>query len=245
MSDKHDRFRRLERPRDSGEIPKAPQVTANRFSGEPPPAPGPDADPEALSTRLRAERQSQLASGVQLDERSDDEQPFVRCAKCETDSVRGAVKCQVCGSRLDSEEMRAFNRAWWEKRKTELAAEKAEVDRLHAASLADRGSPLANQRALGMALAEEVAQRERSRLWWMSDSDEDDIDFTPLALRLLGRIDDERIRMGAIVGSIATAVALGFAAFGGGHPRPLPTVLFMAFVFLFLPRRKWNSRRWW
>jgi serine/threonine protein kinase len=83
-------------------------------------------DPDALAVNLRKARLKQMESGVALDQ--DDEFPFLRCGSCEADSHRSASTCALCGEKLDTEEQRAYNRAYWEKRRAEESAPAVEAE---------------------------------------------------------------------------------------------------------------------
>jgi hypothetical protein len=80
-------------------------------------------------------------------------QPFARCAVCKADSHASALTCCRCDARLDTPEQRAFNAAFWARRREEDDQLRAEVDRLRAA------------RAEG---EREAAQARRS-LEWMDE----------------------------------------------------------------------------
>ncbi len=60
---------------------------------------------------------------LELDLHPSDEQPFRRCAKCESDNALSARACRNCRSALDTPGQQAFNRALWNRRKAESMAE--------------------------------------------------------------------------------------------------------------------------
>jgi hypothetical protein len=127
MASRFTRFLRLERPRESpGEAPKL--VNEQRFEHE-------------EIERLREERRRQFASGVETLDEHPDAQPFARCAVCEADNSKYALRCTNCGANLNTPEQRAFNAKLWEARK---AAEP------HAATAAPQPY------AVGAAIAQEV-----------------------------------------------------------------------------------------
>jgi hypothetical protein len=98
------RFERIEKERPEGAAaPAAPPSVAGRF------APAPEG-PRVLD----------LSGG----------QPFVRCARCRGDSHATSATCGHCGETLDTEEQRAFNRAFWLQRQQEDAEQRAAVERL-------------------------------------------------------------------------------------------------------------------
>ena len=106
-------------PTPNGEAtPQPEQTTPGQAQARP--AQRPLVDPEALAVNLRKARLKQMESGVSLDQ--DDEFPFLRCGSCEADSHRSASTCALCGEKLDTEEQRAYNRAYWEKRRAEESA---------------------------------------------------------------------------------------------------------------------------
>ncbi len=102
------------RPRAAAPTPQTPAAAS--------PPPKPIIDPDAIAARLRSERIQSLESGVELAEHSDEDAPFRRCAICEADSNRAAVKCGSCGARLDTPDQEAFNRAYWAKRRADESA---------------------------------------------------------------------------------------------------------------------------
>lgn len=270
MAEKHDRFRRLERPRE--EAPKAAPLSSGRFGAPapPPPSPGeapspeelaspppeapepepepapPSVDPEEARAAMRERREAQLQSGVELDEQLPGDQPFIRCGQCEADSYRSVVRCSVCGARLDTPEQRAFNEAWWAKQREERAKQEAELEAMKARA-PEAWQPGGGQRDYGATLAAQVADRERERLSWMDDGG-GHRDLTPVGMRLLNKIPDARWRLAAAAGLLAAAVGLGVHLFGSpqGERNPYLTLLFFGICMLFMPARPWSRRprRW-
>jgi hypothetical protein len=157
------------------------------------PAPGPAAE---VATRSRF---SGEPSGIAL-EPDFGEQPFLRCPGCEADNTRFSERCINCQASLTGEDVRAWNAELWARRQAE-----------------QRAPPAADaQRALGEAIAQEVAERERARL---SGWEERGSNRTPLGLQLLALLPTPRARVVAgtamaavFLGSIATAIA------AAGHP---------------------------
>jgi hypothetical protein len=142
MANRLTRFLRLERPREArGDEPTL--ANEQRFED----------DAEAEIRRLREERRMQFASGVETLEEHPDAQPFARCAVCEADNSRYALRCTICGANLNTPEQRAFNEKLWEARR---AAE---------ASVPARAAVPADPRyAMGVEIAREVGWREHDRM---------------------------------------------------------------------------------
>src|SRR5512138_2308384 len=115
------RFLHLERPRAAGGgDAEASGVSAARMKGVERPGAAPrDAPAEGHLDRFRPAPERPL----ELDARSDEAQPFVRCMRCETDHGRGAATCTTCGADLDGAEQRAFNERLWALRQAERRAE--------------------------------------------------------------------------------------------------------------------------
>jgi hypothetical protein len=145
------RFQRLERPRREGE--PARQTTGERFRAIEPLAPLPDARSGDLARFApRAE------PALQLEPRSD-AQPFVRCPSCGVDWPLGVRRC-ACGTALDTLEAVAFNTALWDRHREEVARHDTERVRARNEDLADARREQDERRALGEALAQEIAERE-------------------------------------------------------------------------------------
>lgn len=160
------RFLNLERKRTAPEPPAHEVVTKARFAGTP---------------------------DLILDHDSG-EQPFLRCPSCEADNNRGAERCFNCQQPLQTDDARAWNAAYWEKRRHD---ESGAVAPGHPALVS---RPLSDEeRRLAEALAREVGERERARLfgWWGAAHDP-----TPIGIRFLRSIGD---------GSTRLLVSLGFA----------------------------------
>jgi len=207
---------------------------------------GPLDDPLA---QLKEQRRAQLESGLALDYGSDDEQPFVRCGQCETDSARGTRRCKTCGQDLDTPLQRAFNQHLWEERKQQLAQERAELE-AQAKERPRELSPMAQesaQREFGEQLARQVRERESQRLGWM-DGGDGVSNRRPLGLRLLDLIPSPLWRFVASIGLLIVACLLGWRTLTTprGEGNPLVQLGFFALLFLFLPmgRRRGVGRFW-
>ena len=162
-----------------------------------------------------------------LAEETPGEQPFRRSACCEAENTRYAERCVNCREELHTPAQDDFNARLWEERKTQLAEERAQIKNRAALSSED-------QRLLGESIAEEVAERERFRLDWMSDDGR-----TPLAVRLCNSLPAEWRT--AFLCSCALACAAGFlTAFFGNPDSPQRFVGFLvgvSVVAAFLPRK--------
>jgi hypothetical protein len=222
------RFLNLEKARKPGETPAHGVVNKVRF-GEEPPAP---ADPDEL---FRAERAARLESGVEIATAGAADQPFLRCPLCEADNTKYAVKCINCQAALDTDQVRDWNAALWQKRRAQQQVE---------ASGAAANERLREQnRLLGEALAREVAERERGRLGWGASYG----DSTPLGIRLLNLIEDPNLRFVAGLLMAGGFIASGLIAFTARHHPGVQTAAFVvavALLILFTPNRP-RRRRWW
>jgi len=145
------RFQRLERSRRGGE--PARHTTGERFRAIEPLAPLPGSRGGDL-----ARFAPPAEPAIQLQPRSD-AQPFVRCPACGVDSPLGARRCP-CGTALDTLEAVAFNTALWDRHRQEVSAHEAERARVRGQDLLDAERVQEERRALGEALAREIAERE-------------------------------------------------------------------------------------
>jgi hypothetical protein len=200
------RFLRLERPRDSqGDAPKL--ANEHRF----------EADPEAEIQRLREERRRQFESGVETLEEHPDAQPFARCAICEADNSKYALRCTNCGANLNTPEQRAFNAKLWEARRAAEASAPPPV------------LPARDEHyVLGAAIAQEVARRELVSMR-----------AVPLGVRILTALPP--IWRAWIVGAVLTEIAVtGVCALHTGESGwGLACGISIAVVIaLFLPARR-------
>jgi hypothetical protein len=234
------RFLRLERPHRPGEQ-HTPVATAGRFAPEEDRPPG---------------------SGIETDEGADDEQPFLRCARCEMDNTRFAQQCANCGAPLHTPEQELYNRQLWQKRRAEAAAEQEALRKMHERPRLDSdaefargvGAGLERQRlratdpryALGEVLAREVADREEARLAWMTGAS-----GVPFGIRAVMALSPAwRWRAAGIV-----ALWLGGTGVAALRTRqPVAIWLFFGSLAVLLalfspprPRRRfwWSDRGWW
>jgi len=123
-----DRFKHLEAPRAdrSGEGDKNTEERFNRVEQERAPS-------EARPPRPAAQRMERQVSDqpLALDQRSTEEQQFIRCMHCEADNSRYAHACIHCGAPLQTDEQRDYNEQFWRKRRSEAAQEQQAVEQIH------------------------------------------------------------------------------------------------------------------
>jgi hypothetical protein len=278
--DRRRRFSQIERPRGAGaEPPDASPGTDARFGaleqpaapaaaplpaaapedpGAPDPLGGPAGAPVARghTDRFRPAAEQPL----EVDERGQASQPFVRCARCETDSSRYAARCTTCGEPLDTDQQRAFNERLWAGRRALEEAEAGARAAREAALEQARLEASAARRTLAEGLAREVGERERRRLegegfgepifgppdggerWgegrWGSPSGDPLGPRVPLGFRLLAALPPAwRVPAGVAAVALAAALFLVHATAG--------LVAGLALLSLFTPGR-WRRRlrRW-
>lgn len=174
--DRRRRFSQIERPRGAGEPPDPSPGTGTRFGAleEPGTPPGRGAPPPGAP--LATPAGAPVASGhtdrfrpaaerpLEVEDRHGEAQPFVRCARCETDSSRFAARCSTCGEPLDTDAQRAFNERLWAERRAVAEAEVEARAAREAALEQARVEAAQARQAMGEALAREVGARERRRL---------------------------------------------------------------------------------
>jgi len=147
------RFEALERTATTA--PAAPSaVVAERF------APREPAEPKAPHSLEDAQRAALEPSGLELMEVRAGDQPFVRCAHCETDNHMAAKACSSCGAVLDTAEQRAFNERIWAAHK----AQEPTGEPIAGAAAPAAGGASSQQRALAETLAQEASAHARFRL---------------------------------------------------------------------------------
>jgi hypothetical protein len=98
-------------------------------------------------------------AALELD-RGSEAQPFVRCQACGRDSQRGTVRC-VCGARLDTGAVAAFNAQLWAEVQAQRLQESAERHQALERDLGETERLTAARRALGERLAHQVAEQEQ------------------------------------------------------------------------------------
>jgi hypothetical protein len=203
------RFLNLERPRKPGETPPHGVATEARF---------------------RERRAAQVESGIEVETSDAAEQPFLRCPVCEADNTKFAVDCTNCQTRLDTEEVRAWNVKFWRQRQA-------------ASTEPPPAAVMEQNRVPGESMAREVAEHERPRLGWTGSSDS-----TPLGMRLLQMIPNQNLRFGVAMGMVATFFGAGTVAYVARHHPVLQTVgivVAAGLLALFMPnrRRDWRGFR--
>jgi len=145
------RFQRLERSRRAEE--PARHATAERFRVIEPQASIPEPHGGDLARFVPP-----VEPPLELQPRLD-AQPFVRCPSCGVDSPLGTRRCP-CGTALDTLEAVAFNTALWDRHRQEVAQHEAEQSRSRGEQLEDARRHEEQNRALGEALAREIAEQE-------------------------------------------------------------------------------------
>ncbi len=213
MSERRRRFEKVEKRR-TASAPAASQRTAGRFDavearGEAPPA---SVAPGTAGDRFRApaERLPEVES------RRGGAQPFVRCARCETDNTIYTAICFNCQADLGTPEQRAFNERLWALRQDQAAQEEKLLAQHREEQERAEAEETRARRKLAEEMAREVGDLERARLdrslgdgygwrWgelWGGQA---------LGFRLLNRIGDPRLRLAVIGGLVAAPALLGLA----------------------------------
>ena len=219
MAGRLTRFLNLERPRKPDDTPAHGVATRARFTGEEPPAASPD-------EMFRAERETQLQSGVEIDTTDAAEQPFLRCPVCEADNSKFAVKCINCQSRLDSDDVRAWNARLWQARRAARVLEQQPPPQVL----------LERNRLLGESIAQEVAEHERLRMNWTEPGNS-----TPLGMRLLELIPNQNARFAVALALVGTFFGAGTLAYvERNHPvlQTVAIVVAISLLVLFTPNRR-------
>lgn len=190
-----------------------------------------EAPPHEIATKARFSGEtSGLATEPDLGE-----QPFLRCPRCEADNSRYAERCFNCQAPLTGEEVRAWNAQLWAKRKAEEAAAPRPLAQPTQEEL----------RARGEAIAQQILDSERARMWWLPRP----LDPTPIGVKLLGLLPTTQARV--IGGAITAGVFVGAASIAySAHQHPQlrigAFIVAALLVLLFTPNvpsyRRW---RWW
>jgi len=197
------RFQRLERSRRAGE--PARTSTAERFQAIEPQA----SIPEAHGGDL-ARFAPPVEPPLELQPPSD-AQPFVRCPSCGVDSPVGARRCG-CGTPLDTLEAVAFNTALWDRHREDVVRHEAEQVRSRAEQLEEARRHQEENRALGEAIAREIAEREgMGRSGRLSQAAGALVLLVILALVLLPRGPLARGVFAVLLGAICVRAVVGWA----------------------------------
>jgi hypothetical protein len=224
MAGRLTRFLNLERPRPARDEPVHEVMTPGRFT------------PEKVQPAAAAEPAHAVMTPGRFDppelQLSQDhgEQPFLRCPSCEADNSRFAVKCVNCGTRLDTQEVHAFNDQLWQTRHEEAEAARLVEEERQRSLEADREGLAADQRALGESIAEDVGARERARLG----------DPMPIGLRLLAKLEGtaQIIAASAAAALFLTSATVAFTARGHHVLQFLGTITVIGLLVLFVPNRR-------
>lgn len=255
--DRRRRFSQIERPRAAGgDAPDLTPGTDDRFGAlEGPGAPPAPGEAPAVARGHTDRFRPAAERPLEVEARADAAQPFVRCARCETDSSRFAARCTTCGEPLDTDAQRAFNERLWAERRAAAEAEAgARVEREATLEQA-RAEEAAARRGMAEALAREVGARERRRLEggglgepdfgpsggerWGGGGWGDALGpGVPIGLRLLAALPSP---WGVVAGVGAAALAVGLFLVKPAAGLVLGTLL----VALLTPGRwRWRGRRW-
>lgn len=159
------RFLHLERARPSGPGRATPDARRRFDALEVQPELPEGASPLATSA---AERFRMSADGaLALDVAPEGEQPFVRCASCETDHARHTERCSRCGAALDTPEQRTFNERLWEARRREAEEEGRAIEERRQARQRESEEAARARRALAETMADEILLRESLEEPWL------------------------------------------------------------------------------
>jgi hypothetical protein len=245
-SSRHDRFLKLERPRQAGGEAPDPLPDDDRFERIGDPAARPDPFPErsvpspspvpSTSTdrfRPPPERPLETADARQ------GAQPFTRCASCQMDNTIYAAACQNCGAALDTPAQQDFNQRLWNGRQAEAEAERrATAEREQA-----RQRDAAEQARLRRELAEQMARQERDRIdEELGDGPAGRAGASDTAgMRLLRLVPGAGLRISIAV--LAIGIPLLLLVFGRGQVQFAGMALLGVLIALFSPARR-RTRRW-
>lgn len=241
------RFLHLELPRRRAPGAPAPRAEA-RFDrmeppAEPPPAPGGSAGAQG---RFGPPRERPL----ELAEPPAGTQPFVRCARCETDNSLYAPICAGCQADLGTDEQRLFNERLWAARREEATRQEAAVAEGQRERQRLAAEELEARRLLATEMARLEAEKVRERLgeatWggmgrgWGRDGG----GWTPLGVRLLRLIPNPWARLAVGGAAVALPVLLLVAAPGGSWLRVAGGLLLVLVVVLLAPGGVFREP-WW
>lgn len=234
MAGRLSRFLNLERPRAVDDAdPRLPSAQP-RFG--PSPGEGAPEPPDAALERHRLDRLRNLASGFDLAETSDEEQPFRRCALCEMDNNRAASRCQNCGADLDTAEQRDFNARLWVHRREERTREQADLAALHGGPAIAGGAAATGTVAIRDSLAR-AAAGHRARAPAPAAPLAPGPSNKPPGMRGLELLPEGGLRAAAGLAVLGVAAFLGLRWLDGSSSGfSLPGVLLIALAYLFLPR---------
>ncbi|MBS2030845.1 MAG: hypothetical protein JST54_23280 [Deltaproteobacteria bacterium] len=255
MSDdkKHERFAHLERERAAPLRESVVPGAADRFGSEPPAAVEREPAPLIPKPTPTAARFDVPTGPDQLDleKASDDEQPFVVCAGCGTESGKFAQFCPTCGASFDTPQQREHNARVWAGRKAQLQADRDSAHARQDALLEDAKQQAAVRHNQAVAMAEEVKQAyerdgalasQNKRPWIQREAGGSG---SPL-LTLLSGLPEP---WNWVVGGVTTLVPLAMVAVARTHSTAWDIgAAWLGIDFLLLlPREFWRPRRrtWW
>ncbi len=245
------RFLNLERPRRTPSDEPTPEERA-RFRGVERPSqdvPAAAPVPVEATDRFREPRERPL----DLVERSEEAQPFVRCLRCEMDNSVYAPVCQNCGADLSAADQRAYNERLWAQRREQSAREQAERvelerERERLAAEGDRA-----RRELAVEMARREGDRIRDELdearwggaggWGRWRAWDGSGGPAALGVRLLRLIPSRAARAAALVAAVALPVLLIALGRRSGSLRIAGLLLAVLLVALLAPSHR--ARRWW
>jgi hypothetical protein len=237
IRDRLRRFRNIERARGPG-AETEPGPSPRRFERVegPGPASVEPAIPESATDRFRPPRERPL----EVAERPDGEQPFRRCARCETDSARFAETCQNCGADLSTPEQQGFNERLWSRR----CREAAEEARALAGRERERDRLAAEEQAARRALAVEMARREADRIEGELGGAWGRPGRSSPGMRLVRAIRNPVLRVAVILTAVALPVGLVVAGRPGGGLRVAGMLGVAALLGLLAPPGWLRRSRW-
>jgi len=240
------RFLHLESPRRESPRAPAPQAEARFDRMEPPGDPAVAAGSPAAQDRFRAPPERPL----ELAQAPAGSQPFVRCARCETDNSLYASICASCQADLGTEEQRVFNERLWAARREEATRQEAALAERERERGRIAAEELEARRQLAAAMARQEAERVRERLgeatWggmgrgWGRDGS----GWTPLGIRLLRLIPDPRVRLAVGGTALALPVLLLVASPSGSWLRLAGALLLLLDLVLLAPGGVFREP-WW
>jgi hypothetical protein len=237
MSDVRSRFQGLERPRTAAGQGESPLVNKGRFADAPSGVTPPEAStaPEPQFGVRFSEPPLALDDSASKGATAGSEAAhFLRCAYCQRDNGRFDVVCATCKVPLDTPEQRAFNEQLWAARREQEQATAAELSRAREVAQSEEAAP---QRAMGVAIAHEVAQREHQQLAGADPQ-------ASLGVRLLRCMPDSRTQVAAAF----TLVLLGSHALWSlvlesrSPSAWIDRLVLLGLAALFIPPRyRWRS----
>ncbi len=160
MSGRRSRFLNLEMGRKEAPGGAAP-TDPGRFDALEQPAAAPVASSSPSVDRFRPPVEQQAS--LELSQSRPEDQPFIRCMRCEADNHALATFCAQCHNDLNTADQRQFNEKLWAQRRQEAAALQEQEEKFKQQKLA-ADVPVPDQRALGEAIAATVARETRQRM---------------------------------------------------------------------------------